>query len=61
MVTDMWFILSYFADDTSSFIIVENPHTAAEHLNLDLENNYDLGKSRLVSFNPKKQFLLISR
>ena len=44
------------------FIIVENPDTAAELLNLDLEKIILWVKTWLVSFNPKKtESLLISR
>ena len=50
------------ADDTILFIIVENPDTAAEPLNLDLEKYMTWAKTWLVSFNPKKtESLLISR
>ena len=38
-----------FADDTSLFIIVEHPDTAANILNLDLEKNMSLG-SNLVGY-----------
>ena len=37
IVTDIKSNIRLFADDTSLFIIVENPDTAAELLNLDLE------------------------
>ena len=44
------------------FIIVENPDTSAELLNLDLEKIMTWAKTWLVSFNPKKiESLLISR
>ena len=44
------------------FIVVENPDTAAELLNLNLEKNMTWAKIWLVSFNPKKtESLLISR
>ena len=49
-----------FADDTSLFIIVENPDTAAELINLDLEKIMTWAKTWLVSFNPKKQSLSLS-
>ena len=37
IVTDFESNIRLFADDTDLFIIVENPDTAAELLNLDLE------------------------
>ena len=62
IVTDTGSNIRLFADDTSLFIIVENPDTAAELLNLDLEKNMTWAKTWLVSFNPKKtESLLISR
>ena len=39
IVTDIGSNIRLFADDTSLFIIVINPDTAAELLNLDLEKN----------------------
>ena len=62
IVTDIGSNIRLFADDTSLLIIVENPGTAAELLNLDLEKNMTWAKTWLVSFNPKKiESLLISR
>ena len=44
------------------FIIVENPDTSAELLNLDLEKNMTWAKTWCVSLNPKNtEALLISR
>ena len=43
--------IRHFAADTKLFITVENPYTAAELLNLDLENNMTGAKTWLVSFN----------
>ena len=61
-VTDIGSNIRLFADDTSLFIIVENPDTSAKLLNLDLEKFRTLAKTWLVSFNPKKtESLLISR
>ena len=61
IVTDIVSNIRLFADDTSLFIIVENPDTAAELLNLDLEKNKTWAKTWLVSFNPKKtESLLIT-
>ena len=52
IVTDIWSIIRFFADGTSLFITVENPDTATELLNVDLEKSNDLGKTKtwLVSF-----------
>ena len=62
IVTDIGSNICLFADDASLFIIVENPDTAAELLNLDLEQIMTWAKTWLVSFNPKKaDIFLISR
>ena len=62
IVTDIGSNIRLFADDTSLFIIVENPDTTAELINLDLEKIMTWAKTWLVSFNPKKtESLLISR
>ena len=51
-----------FADDTSLFIIVDNPTTAALCLNSDLEKLTRWAAIWLVTFNPSKnESLLISR
>ena len=51
-----------FADDTSSYIIVENPNDAAMLLNSDLETIYKWAETWLVKFNPSKsESLLVSR
>ena len=55
-------IICLFADDTSLFIIVDNPTTAALCLNLDLEKLSRWAAIWLVTFNPSKnESLLISR
>ena len=54
IVTDSGSNIRLFADDTSLFIIVENPDTVAELLNLDLEKYMTWSKTWLFSFNPKK-------
>ena len=62
IVTDIGSNVRLFADDTSLYIIVDNPTTAAELLNLDLENIIKWAKTWLVTFNPlKTETLLISR
>ena len=51
-----------FADDTSLYIIVENPNTAALTLNSDLGTIHHWADNWLVDFNPTKTTsLLISR
>ena len=50
------------ADDTSLYIIVDDPVTAANCLGADLEKNSKWADTWLVSFNPTKtESLLISR
>ncbi|XP_053395594.1 uncharacterized protein LOC123525311 [Mercenaria mercenaria] len=44
-----------FADDTSLYIVVDNPVTAAETLNSDLMKIDEWANEWLVDFNPKKQ------
>ena len=51
-----------FADDTSLFIIVDNPIDAACKLNSDLETIHHWATKWLVTFNPSKtEPLLLSR
>ena len=51
-----------FADDTSLYIIVDFPDSAAQMLNLDLERLYNWAVQWLVKFNPiKTESLLFSR
>ncbi len=51
-----------FADDTSLYVIVDNPITAADLLNNDLQTITDWANQWLVKFNPNKtKNLLISR
>ena len=60
IVKDIQSNIRHFADDTSLFIAVENPDTAA--LNSDLEKITKWANDWLVSFNPiKTETLLISR
>ena len=42
------------ADDTSVYIIVDDPVAAAELLNLDLDKITKWAKEWLVKFNPNK-------
>ena len=51
-----------FADDTSLYIIVENPIEAAIQLNADLEKVHQWASKWLVTFNPTKtESLLFTR
>ena len=51
-----------FADDTSLYVIVENPLSSATQLNTDLGKIFDWGQTWLVDFNPNKtESLLITR
>ena len=51
-----------FADDTSLYIIVDNPNEAAITLNTDLDKIYKWAEIWLVEFNPLKTFTMtISR
>ena len=61
-VTEIRSNMRLFADDTSLYIIVDNPDAAAEILNTDLNKISKSAKSWLVKFNPKKNgSLIISR
>ena len=62
IVNDIGCRIKLFADDTSLYIIIEHPDTAAQILNEDLEKVRNWSKTWLVSFNPQKtETLLISR
>ena len=62
IVTDISSNIRLFADDTSIYIIVDNPNTAEEILNTDLEKISHWAKTWLVNFNATKtEALLISR
>ena len=62
IVKNMGSNIRLFADDTSIFIIVENPISAAQLLNSDLEKIAKWALDWLVTFNPiKTEALLISR
>ena len=54
IVNDIGSNIRLFADDTSLFIIVENPVTAAASLNIDLDRISQWAATWLVSFNPSK-------
>lgn len=62
IVADIGSNIRLFADDTSVFIIVDDPVTAAHCLNSDLSKISRWAATWLVSFNPTKtEALLISR
>ena len=51
-----------FADDTSLYVVVENPAVAANILSDNLINVHHLADQWLVSFNPSKtESMVISR
>ena len=51
-----------FADDTSLYIILDKPNSAAVTLNKDLRHITNWGKTWQVNFNPSKNFsMLISK
>jgi len=51
-----------FADDTTLFIVVDNPLQAADRLTSDISRISDWADKWLVTFNPNKtESLIISR
>ncbi|MCG8049110.1 MAG: reverse transcriptase domain-containing protein [Candidatus Thiodiazotropha endolucinida] len=62
IVTEIGSNIRLFADDTSLYIVVDNPNTAAEVLNTDLDKISNWARSWLVKFNPSKnESLVITR
>ena len=62
IVNDIGSNIRLFADDTSLFIIVDDPVTAAGCINADLGKISNWASTWLVTFNPSKtETLLISR
>ena len=62
IVADIQLCVRLFADDTSLYIIVDNPISAAEMINTDLETIHRWAEKWLVKFNPSKsESLLVSR
>ena len=62
IVTDFGLNIRLFADDTSLYIVVDNPVEAANSLNNDLDNFTQWAARSLVSFNPTKtESIIISR
>ncbi|KAK3103719.1 hypothetical protein FSP39_021305 [Pinctada imbricata] len=54
IVTDIRSNIRLFADDTSLYIIIENPVAASETLNFDLDTIHKWSSNWLVDFNPQK-------
>ena len=62
IVSEIGSNIRLFADDTSLFIVVDNPVTAAGQLNIDLQKISQWATTWLVSFNPtKSEAMLFSR
>ena len=62
IVYDIHSCIRLFADDTSLYIIVENPISAADELNADLAKLHTWAVRWLVSFNTaKSEYMLLSR
>ena len=62
IVTDIGSNIRLFADDTSLYIIVDDPISAAGCINIDLQKISRWAATWLVSFNPSKtEALLVSR
>ena len=59
IVEDIHCKIRLFADDTSLYIIVDNPAEAAQMLNSDMEKINQWSKMWLVSFNPAKSESLL--
>ena len=54
--------IKLFADDTSLYLIVDEPIDLARQLNSDLDSSHQWAERWLVKFNPaKSEYLLISR
>ena len=54
IVADINSSIKLFADDTSLYMIVDDPVDAAETLNTDLAKIHDWSMKWLVKFNPDK-------
>ena len=62
IVNEIGSCIRLFADDTSLFIIVDDPVVSAERLNADLVKILQWAETWLVTFNPNKtESLVISR
>ena len=62
IVIDIQSMIKLFADDTSLYLIIDNPQTTADILNRDLDKIHTWSTNWLVSFNPQKtETMTISR
>ena len=62
IVADINSSIKLFADDTSLYMIVDDPVDAAETLNTDLAKIHDWSMKWLVKFNPDKtESMIVSR
>jgi hypothetical protein len=62
IVIDIQSTIKLFADDTSLYLIIDNPQTTADILNRDLYKIHTWSTNWLVSFNPQKtETMIISR
>ena len=62
IVVDVHSTVRLFADDTSLYLIVDNPTESARRLNSDLDRMCQWAERWLVKFNAKKsEALLVSR
>lgn len=62
IVTDIGSQIRLFADDTSLYLVVDNPMSTADTLNRDLQRITDWAKTWLVKFNPTKtESMVLSR
>ena len=62
IVDDIHSCIKLFADDTSLYIIVDNPISAADELNADLAKIHAWAVRWRVSFNPaKSESMILSR
>jgi hypothetical protein len=61
-VTDIQSTIKLFADDTSLYLIVDDPNETADSLNNDLTKIHDWATKWLVTFNAQKtETMTISR
>jgi hypothetical protein len=62
IVIDIQSTIKLFADDTSLYLMIDNPQTTADILNRDLDKIHTSSTNWLVSFNPQKtETMTISR
>ena len=62
IVTDIQSTIKLFADDTSLYLIVDDPNETADFLNNDLTKIHDWATKWLVNFNAQKtETMTISR